>query len=78
VALMITAFIDMIGLLMVIPLLPFYATRLGGTGTVVGFLVSAFSVAQLLSAPMWGPLLRPLRAPARAPRGARGERRWPT
>jgi MFS family permease len=54
VALMITAFIDMIGLLMVIPLLPFYATRLGGTGTVVGFLVSAFSVAQLLSAPMWG------------------------
>jgi MFS family permease len=54
VALMITAFIDMIGLLMVIPLLPFYATRLGGGGTVVGFLVSAFSVAQLVSAPMWG------------------------
>ena len=54
VALMITAFIDMIGLLMVIPLLPFYATRLGGNGTVVGFLVSSFSVAQLLSAPMWG------------------------
>lgn len=54
VALMITAFIDMIGLLMVIPLLPFYATRLGGSGTVVGFLVSAFSVAQLVSAPMWG------------------------
>jgi MFS family permease len=44
----------MIGLLMVIPLLPFYATRLGGNGTVVGFLVSSFSVAQLLSAPMWG------------------------
>ena len=54
VALMITAFIDMIGLLMVIPLLPFYATRLGGNGTVVGFLVSSFSVAQLLSAPLWG------------------------
>ena len=54
VALMITAFIDMIGLLMVIPLLPFYATRLGGNGTVVGFLVSSFSIAQLLSAPMWG------------------------
>ena len=54
VALMITAFIDMVGLLMVIPLLPFYAKRLGGGGTVVGFLVSAFSVAQLVSAPMWG------------------------
>lgn len=54
VALMITAFVDMIGLLMVIPLLPFYATRLGGGGTVVGLLVSSFSVAQLLSAPLWG------------------------
>jgi MFS family permease len=54
VALMITAFIDMVGLLMVLPLLPFYAQRLGGSGTVVGLLVSAFSVAQLLSAPLWG------------------------
>jgi len=54
VALMITAFIDMVGLLMVLPLLPFYAQRLGGSGTVVGLLVSAFSVAQLVSAPLWG------------------------
>jgi len=54
VALMITAFIDMVGLLMVIPLLPFYAERLGGGGAVVGLLVSSYSVAQLLSAPMWG------------------------
>jgi MFS family permease len=54
VALMITAFIDMVGLLMVIPLLPFYAQRLGAGGTVVGLLVSSFSVAQLLSAPLWG------------------------
>lgn len=54
VALMITAFIDMVGLLMVIPLLPFYAKALGGSGLVVGLLVSSFSVAQLVSAPMWG------------------------
>ncbi len=51
---MITAFVDMVGLLMVLPLLPFYARDLGGDGLVVGLLVSSFSVAQLLSAPVWG------------------------
>ena len=52
--LMVTAFMDMVGLLMVLPLLPFYAQRLGGGGLVVGLLVSSFSVAQLISAPFWG------------------------
>lgn len=51
---MITAFMDMVGLLMVIPLLPFYAVELGGGGMVVGLLVSSYAVAQLLSAPFWG------------------------
>jgi MFS family permease len=51
---MVTAFVDMVGLLMVIPLLPFYAERLGGGGLEVGLLVASFSVAQLLSAPLWG------------------------
>ena len=51
---MITAFVDMVGLLMVLPLLPFYTRDLGGDGLVVGLLVSSFSVAQLLSAPIWG------------------------
>ena len=51
---MITAFVDMVGLLMVLPLLPFYARDLGGDGLVVGLLVSSFSVAQLLAAPIWG------------------------
>jgi multidrug resistance protein len=51
---MITAFVDMVGLLMVIPLLPFFAERMGGGGLWVGILVSAFSLAQLLSAPLWG------------------------
>lgn len=54
VVLMITAFIDMVGTLMIIPLLPFYAKSFGANGLVVGMLVSAFSIAQLLSAPMWG------------------------
>src|SRR6478752_10662722 len=44
----------MVGLAMIVPLLPFYATDLGASATVVGLLVSAFSVAQLAVAPLWG------------------------
>lgn len=51
---MITAFVDMVGLLMVVPLLPFYAMELGGAGMIVGVLVSSYAVAQLVSAPLWG------------------------
>ena len=51
---MVTAFVDMLGLIIVYPLLPFYATRLGANAAMVGALVAAFSVAQLLSAPAWG------------------------
>ena len=56
VILMITAMIDMIGVLMILPLLPFFAQRLGASGLMVGLLVSSFSLAQLLSAPIWGRL----------------------
>jgi multidrug resistance protein len=52
--LMITAFVDMLGLVMVLPLLPFYATKLGGSATMIGLLIAAFSLAQLASAPFWG------------------------
>ena len=52
--LFVTAFVDMVGLTMIVPLLPFYATELGASATVVGLLVSAFSVAQLTVAPAWG------------------------
>jgi len=54
--LFVTAFVDMVGLTMIVPLLPFYATDLGASATVVGVLVSAFSVAQLAVAPLWGRL----------------------
>ncbi|HEX2603019.1 MAG TPA: MFS transporter, partial [Gemmatimonadaceae bacterium] len=47
-------FVDMLGLAMIIPLLPFYATKLGASNTVVGVLIAAFSIAQLASAPLWG------------------------
>ena len=63
--LMATAFIDMVGLLMIIPLLPFYVKSLGGSGInifginfgigiITGFIIAAFTVAQLVSAPLWG------------------------
>ena len=68
-ALMGTAFLDMVGVLMVIPLLPFYIQRLGGDGmymlvfgrsinmgigVITAVMVSAFTIAQLVSAPIWG------------------------
>jgi MFS family permease len=56
IVLMITAFVDMVGFAMVIPLVPFYATQMGANATIVGVLISAFSIAQLLSAPTWGRL----------------------
>ena len=52
--LMATAFLDMVGALIIIPLLPFYADNLGASKIEVGILISSFSAAQLLSAPLWG------------------------
>ena len=63
--LMATAFIDMVGLLMIIPLLPFYVKSLGGEGIdflglhfgigfITALIIAAYTVAQLLSAPLWG------------------------
>lgn len=63
--LMASAFLDMVGLLMIVPLLPFYVQRLGGdgidllgmhlgTGSLAGVVVATFTIAQLLSAPLWG------------------------
>ena len=52
--LIITNFVDMVGLLMIIPLMPFYAREMGGGGFEVAILMSAFTAAQLLSAPVWG------------------------
>lgn len=52
--LFVTAFVDMVGLAMIVPLLPYYATQFGANAAVVGLLISAFSVAQLAVAPVWG------------------------
>ncbi|HEU5171042.1 MAG TPA: MFS transporter [Gemmatimonadales bacterium] len=47
-------FVDMIGFAIVLPLLPFYALRLEATPVDIGFIIAAFSAAQILSAPLWG------------------------
>lgn len=59
------AFLDMAGLFMVVPLLPFYVKSLAdagerlfglpvGLGLLTGLVVSAYTIAQLLAAPWWG------------------------
>ncbi len=52
--LFVTAFVDMVGLTMVVPILPYYAKDFGANATTIGVLISAFSIAQLLVAPGWG------------------------
>ena len=53
-ALIITAFVDMVGLLMVLPLMPYYARDMGAGSLAVAVMVVSFTAAQLLSAPLWG------------------------
>jgi len=52
--LMAAAFVDMMGSAIVFPLLPFYALRLHAADWMVGWLIAAFSIMQLASAPLWG------------------------
>jgi multidrug resistance protein len=47
-------FVDMLGFMMVLPLLPFYALKLRATAETIGWLIASFSIAQLLAAPLWG------------------------
>lgn len=56
ITLFVIAFVDTVGAALVVPILPFYATRYGASAALVGLLVSSFSVAQLAAAPAWGRL----------------------
>ena len=49
-----TVMVDMMGFGIVLPLLPFYAEELGASPRWVTLIIAAFSVTQLLSAPIWG------------------------
>jgi multidrug resistance protein len=53
---MVTAFVDMVGYALVLPLLPLYAKDFGAAPSTIGFLLASFAFAQLLTAPLWGRL----------------------
>jgi DHA1 family tetracycline resistance protein-like MFS transporter len=46
--------VDILGLTIILPLLPFYAERLGATPRIVGLLVSTYAACQLIAGPMLG------------------------
>src|SRR5881296_1320397 len=48
--------VDVLGLTIILPLLPFYAESLGATPVVVGMLVSAYAACQLIAGPPLGHL----------------------
>lgn len=54
--LMVTAFVDMVGFALILPLLPFYALRFGADASIIGVLISVFALAQMISSPFWGRL----------------------
>ena len=46
--------IDVLGLTIILPLLPFYAEKMGATPAVVGLLVSTYALCQLIAGPILG------------------------
>jgi MFS family permease len=55
-ALQAIVFVDLLGLTLVLPSLPFHTLALGGSGLALGLVVAAYSAAQLLAAPVLGRL----------------------
>lgn len=49
-----TVFVDVLGLTLVLPLLPFYAEHFGATPLVVGLLAASYAGCQLISGPILG------------------------
>src|SRR5213080_4410767 len=46
--------VDVLGLTLILPLLPFYAERLGASPTIVGLIVSTYALCQLIGGPLLG------------------------
>jgi multidrug resistance protein len=47
-------FVDMMGFMIVLPILPFYALKLQASPETIGQLIASYSIAQLVAAPLWG------------------------
>lgn len=48
--------VDILGYTIILPLLPFYAERMGGTPAIIGLLVATYAVCQLVAGPILGRL----------------------
>lgn len=53
-ALQVVVFIDLLGLTLVLPVLPFRVLELGGTGLWLGLVLAGYSAAQMVAAPLLG------------------------
>ena len=51
-----TLMVMMLGFGIIIPIMPFYVTSLGATGSTLGLLMATFSIMQFIFAPIWGSL----------------------
>src|SRR5579884_2579282 len=51
-----TVFLDLLAFGIILPILPFYALHFGATGVWVGALLTAYSAAQFIGAPLLGRL----------------------
>ncbi len=51
-----TLVVMMLGFGIIIPIMPFYVTRLGASGSTLGMLMATFSIMQFIFAPVWGSL----------------------
>jgi len=49
-----TVLVDLVGFAIVLPLLPSYGARYGGSDFAIGVLVASYSLVQLVVAPWWG------------------------
>ncbi len=52
--LFVTVFIDLVGFGIIVPFLAYYVESFGARAVVVGLLMSSYSLAQFVFAPMWG------------------------
>lgn len=55
-ALLLAVFIDILGFGIIIPILPFWVTKLGSSELMFGFLLAIYSLFQFIFAPIWGRL----------------------
>ena len=56
VLILVFVFIDVLGFSLILPLLPFYAATFGATSSIIGLMLGANALAQLIGAPIFGRL----------------------